>query len=181
MQKKFMIYMIGRSGSGKTTIANALGERLKKEGRHNLQVIDGDVIREQFGGIFGYTREERLKCNQAVRVVIKYLLDNNISVILAQVAPYEEIRRLVRTQFEKEYIEVYIKCSYEECARRDVKGYYQKQKNGQMSNLNGANDIYEVPLNSDLVVDTEKESVCEAVDKIMAYLEANGYALSIRN
>lgn len=179
MQKKFMIYMIGRSGSGKTTIANALEERLRKEERRNLQIIDGDVIREQFGGIFGYTREERLKCNQAVRVVIKYLLDNNISVILAQVAPYEEIRRLVRTQFEKEYIEVYIKCSNEECARRDVKGYYQKQKNGQMSNLNGADDIYEEPLDSDIVVDTENESICEAVDKIMAYLEANGYVISI--
>ena len=82
MQKKFMIYMVGRSGSGKTTIANALEERMRKQGYNNLQVIDGDIIREQFGGVFGYTREERLKCNQAVRVVVKYLLDNNISVIL---------------------------------------------------------------------------------------------------
>ncbi len=177
MQKKFMIYMVGRSGSGKTTIANVLEERLRKRGRQNLQVIDGDVIREQFGGIFGYTHEERLKCNQAVRVVVKYLLDNDISVILAQVAPYEEIRSLVRTQFEKEYIEVYVKCSYEECARRDVKGYYQKQQKGQMSNLNGANDIYEVPLKSDIVIDTEKETVCEAVDRILAYLEANSYGV----
>lgn len=177
MQKKFMMYMIGRSGSGKTTIANALAEELKKRGMRNLQVIDGDVIREQFGGIFGYTREERLKCNQAVRVVIKYLLDNDISVILAQVAPYEEIRRLVKTHFENEYIEVYIKCSYEECARRDVKGYYRKEMNGQMENLNGANDVYEIPLNSDVVIDTENETVGAAVDKIKAYLEANGYGI----
>ncbi len=177
MQKKFMMYLIGRSGSGKTTIANALEKRLQQDGMQSLQVIDGDIIREQFGGIFGYTREERLRCNQAVRVVVKYLLDNNISVILAQVAPYEEIRRLVKTQFEKEYIEVYIKCSYEECAKRDVKAYYQKQKNGQMKNLNGADDVYEAPVNSDIVIDTENETVCEAVDKIMAYLEMNGYGI----
>ena len=177
MQKKFMMYMGGRSGSGKTTIANELEKRLRKQGAQNLQVIDGDVIREQFGGIFGYTQEERLKCNQAVRVVVKYLLDNDISVILAQIAAYEEMRSLVRNQFEKHYIEVYIKCSYEECARRDVKGYYQKQKNGQLNNLNGADDIYEVPRNSEIVIDTENETVCRAVDKIMEYLEVNNYGV----
>lgn len=177
MQKKFMMYMVGRSGSGKTTIANELEKRLRKQGAQNLQVIDGDVIREQFGGIFGYTQEERLKCNQAVRVVVKYLLDNDISVILAQVAAYEKMRSLVRNQFEKHYIEVYIKCSYEECARRDVKGYYQKQKNGQLNNLNGADDIYEVPRNSEIVIDTENETVCRAVDKIMEYLEVNNYGV----
>lgn len=177
MQKKFMMYIIGRSGSGKTTIAYALEERLRRKERRNLQVIDGDIIREQFGGIFGYTHEERLKCNQAVRVVVDYLLKNNISVILAQVAPYEEMRELVRNQFREEYIEVYVKCSYEECARRDVKGYYQKQRNGQMDNLNGADSIYETPSKCDVVIDTEKETVSEAVDKIMIYLEMNGYGV----
>lgn len=177
MQKKFMMYIIGRSGSGKTTIAYALEERLQQKERRNLQVIDGDIIRKQFGGMFGFTREERLKCNQAVRVVVDYLLKNNISVILAQVAPYEEIRELVRNQFEEEYIEVYVKCSYEECARRDVKGYYQKQKNGQMNNLNGADEVYEIPSKCDIIIDTEKETVSEAVDKIMIYLEMNGYGV----
>lgn len=177
MQKKFMIYMVGRSGSGKTTIANALAEELRKRKNYNLQVIDGDIIREQFGDIFGYTYEERMKCNQAVRVVIQYLLDNDISVILAQVAAYEEIRRKVREQFEKEYIEIYIKCSYEECVRRDTKGYYLKQQRGQMDHLNGADDIYEIPLNSDIVIDTELETVCEAVERIVTYLEANSYGV----
>ena len=170
MKRKFMMYMVGRSGSGKTTIARAVEEELKRRGVCHLQVIDGDVIREQFGGIFGYTYEERMRCNQAVRVVVQYLLDNGISVILSQVAAYEEMRRRVREQFEEEYIEVYIKCSYEECARRDVKGYYEKQKNGEMQNLNGANDTYEIPQNSNIVIDTEKETIQEAVQKIVSYL-----------
>ena len=147
----------------------------------NLQFIDGDVIRQQFGGIFGYTREERMKCNRAVRVVVQYLLDNHISVILAQVAPYGEMRDLVKNQFREEYVEVYVKCSYGECARRDVKGYYRKQKEGQMDNLSGADDIYEIPQNSDIVIDTEQESVEEAVGKIMAYLEAEGYGIPVHN
>ena len=177
MKKNFMIYMVGRSGSGKTTIANALEAELKKRGIEHLQVIDGDVISQQFGDIFGYTYEERMKCNQAVRVVVKYLLENNISVVLAQVAAYEEIRVKVRAAFPEEYIEVYVKCSYEECARRDVKGYYKKQQNGEMENLNGANDTYEIPQSSDIIVDTEKETVSEAVQKIMVYLEAQGYGV----
>lgn len=178
MSEVFMVYMIGRSGSGKTTIANALADKLQKEGKiEHLQVIDGDTIRQQFGGIFGYTYEERMKCNQAVRVVIQYLLNNGISVILAQVAPYEEMRAKVRGQFRDRYIEVFVKCSYEECSRRDVKGYYKKQKDGEMVNLNGADDVYEIPVNSDIIVDTEKESVPEAVKKITMYLKEAGYGI----
>lgn len=171
MKKNFMIYMVGRSGSGKSTIANALEEELKKRGMQQLQVIDGDVIRQQFGDIFGYTYEERMKCNRAVCVVAKYLLANHISVILSQVAAYEEMRKKTRERFQEAYIEVYVKCSYEECARRDVKGYYKKQQNGQMKNLNGANDTYEIPQNSDIIIDTEKETVTEAVQKIITYLK----------
>ena len=176
-EKIYDVYGWEKVEAEKQPLQNELEKRLRKQGAQNLQVIDGDVIREQFGGIFGYTQEERLKCNQAVRVVVKYLLDNDISVILAQIAAYEEMRSLVRNQFEKHYIEVYIKCSYEECARRDVKGYYQKQKNGQLNNLNGADDIYEVPRNSEIVIDTENETVCRAVDKIMEYLEVNNYGV----
>lgn len=177
MNKKFMMYIIGRSGSGKTTIANALEEELKKKERSHLQVIDGDIIRQQFGNIFGHTYEERMKCNQAVRVVVRYLLDNDISIILTQVAAYKAMRAKVREAFKKEYIEVYLNCSYEECARRDVKGYYKKQQSGEMQNLNGANDTYEIPCNSDIVIDTEKETVSEAVQKIMLYLEDYGYVI----
>lgn len=177
MEKNFMLYMVGRSGSGKTTIANALEQALRKKGMQNLQVIDGDVIRHQFGDVFGYTYEERMKCNKAIRVVVKYLLQNHISVVLAQVAAYSEMRQKVRETFSNEYVEVYVRCSYEECARRDVKGYYKKQQNGEMDNLNGADDIYETPQNSDIVIDSEKETVSEAVQKIMAYLEAEGYGI----
>lgn len=177
--KKFMIYMVGISGSGKTTIATALEKEIKHRMDLKIQFIDGDVIRSEFGNIFGFSREERMKCNQAVRVVIKYLIRNHISVILAQVGAYEAMRNNVRNDFCKEadYIEVYVKCSLEECARRDVKGYYKKLQSGEMENLNGVDDIYEIPQHSDIVIDTEKETVSEAVQKIMAYLKEKGYGI----
>lgn len=175
--KTFMMYVIGISGSGKTTIANALEKELKIRGLNRLQVIDGDVIRSQFGGIFGYTYEERMKCNQAVRVVVQYLLDNGINVILTQVAAYEEMRARVRNQFGDKYIEVYVKCSHEECARRDVKGYYKLQKDGLMQNLNGTDDVYEEPKHSHIVIDTEKENVEQAVGEIVEYLRGKNYVV----
>lgn len=178
MHKKFMMYLVGLSGSGKTTIAEALEKELRRRNADcRLQMIDGDVIRSQFGNVFGYTYEERMKCNQVVRVVVQYLLDNDVSVILAQVAPYEKMRENARNQFRDAYIEVYIKCSQEECARRDVKGYYQKQKNGEMQNLNGSNDLFEVPEHSHIVIDTEQETVQRAVERIIAYLEENEYVI----
>lgn len=175
--KKFMIYMVGISGSGKTTIAKALEKELLERGNCKFQFIDGDVVRTEFGGIFGYTYEERMKCNRATCVLSKYLIQNGISVILAQVGAYEAMRTQVRNNFKDNYIEIYVKCSYEECARRDVKGYYAKQKRGEMENLNGANDTFEVPEHSNIVIDTEKVSVEDAVQMIISYLEEHEYII----
>ena len=171
MRKIFMMYMIGRSGSGKSTIANALETELRDVGMHHFQIIDGDIIRRQFGDIFGYNYEERMKCNQVVRVVVQYLINNGISVVLAQVAGYKEMRCKMKEQFKDNYIEVYVKCSYEECAKRDPKGYYKKQVEGKMNNLNGADDVFDIPKDSDIVIDSERETVSEAVKKIITYLE----------
>lgn len=178
MGRKFLMYLIGISGSGKTTIANALEEELRKQKADlKLQVIDGDVIRAQFGDIFGYTYEERMKCNRVVRIVVKYLLDNDVSVVLAQVAAYKEMREKMRLQAPEHYIEVYIKCSVKECARRDIKGYYEKQRRQEMDHLNGVDETFETPSNSNIVIDTERESIQEAVEKIMEYLREHQYVL----
>lgn len=173
--KNFLMYFVGTSGSGKTTIASKLEKRIRTEYEIDLQFIDGDVIREEFGGIFGYTYEERMKGNKCVCVVCKYLLKHRVSVILAQVGAYKKMRQQVKSVFPSDYIEIYIKCSYEECARRDVKGYYKKAELGEIENLNGTNDSFEVPYNSSVVIDTEKTSADDAVKTIMDYLKNNGY------
>ena len=173
--KPFMMYIIGISGSGKTTIGLRLIEKLKKFNFDDLQFIDGDVIREELDGIFGYTYEERMRCNKTVCVVASYLIRNDINVILAQVGAYKSMRQQVRNSFPDNYIEVYVKCSVEECSRRDVKGYYQKLKKGEMENFNGSTDVYEIPKNSDVVVDTEKMELDECVEKILECLRKKGY------
>ena len=175
--KIFMLYIIGRSGSGKSTIAYELENALKGYKTSNIQFIDGDIIRQQFGDIFGYSKEERMKCNRAVRVVVEYLLKNNISVVLTQVAAYEEMRKNVKEQFLEYYNEIYVDCSVEECVRRDVKGHYQKQKVGELLCLNGVDDVFEIPQTSDLVFDSEKESVQEVIDKILKFMEKKGYVI----
>lgn len=179
MGKTFCLYMIGISGSGKTTIATALEKELKNRTSKKIQFIDGDVIRSEFGEIFGYTYDERMKCNRVVRVVVKYLVQNEISVILAQVGAYEAMRRHMRQDLGNvtDYVEIYVKCSLEECMKRDVKGYYKKQKEGLMENLNGANDVYEIPSNSEIVIDTENTSVNDAVSIIIEHLKGLGYEL----
>lgn len=173
--KPFMMYIIGISGSGKTTIATRLTDELRKRNVDNLQFIDGDVIREELTGIFGYTYEERMKNNRVVCVVCDYLLRNNINVILAQVAGHQAMRDQVKNNTCGDYIEVYAKCSLEECESRDVKGYYRKVKEGQMENLNGANTDFEIPKASDIVIDTERLTVDESVDLIMRLLVDRGY------
>lgn len=174
--KTFTICFTGISGSGKTTLANALLEELDTDKR-KIQLIDGDVLRKQLGNLFGYTKEERYKNNQVVRVLAHYLNRNEVSVILTLVLPYEDMREKMRESLDGTYVEVYVKCSLKECEKRDVKGYYKKIKEGKMKNLNGSDDIYEIPQNSEIVIDTEKESVAEGVRKIKQYLLEKGYGI----
>ncbi len=173
--KPFLIYLIGTSGSGKTTIGEKLDAELRRMGLNQIQFIDGDIIREELKGLFGYTHEERMKNNRVVCVVASYLLRNSISVILAQVGGYQAMRDQVRNVREGEYIEIYIKCSPEECERRDVKGYYKGIREGTISNINGKDDVFETPSKSDLVIDTEMLDEHESVCKIIELLRFKGY------
>lgn len=171
----FFIYFIGLSGSGKSTISRKLAYLLRKKYEIKLQVLDGDEIRTRLEGMFGYTYAERMKTNRVARVVAQYLLENNISVLLSQVGAYKVMRDSTRLQFKEYYIEVYVKCSLAECARRDTKGYYKAFKEGRLENFNGSDEVFEVPQNSDVIVDTEQESIESAVLKIERYLINRGY------
>lgn len=167
--KNFSVLFTGISGSGKTTLANKVYEKLKKDNISSY-VLDGDEIRNEMGNLFGYTKDERMKNNQVVRMLIKILLKNNINTLVTLVAPYQEMRDNMKKEIGDAYIEVYVQCPYEECAKRDVKGYYKKALNGEIENLNGANDKYEIPLESDIIVHTDKETVEESADKVVKYL-----------
>lgn len=174
--KVFNICLTGISGSGKSTLANALKNELYQKGI-KVQIVDGDDTRKEIGHLFGHTKQDRMKMNAINRLLVKYLNQNGISTILSIVAPFEEMRCLMRETFGDSYIEIYVKCSKEVCAQRDVKGYYKLEKEGELLNLNGVNDVYEIPQRPELILETDKDTLDVCVTKIMDYLAGNGYAV----
>ena len=174
--RPFAICMTGISGSGKTTLANALAQRMSLLGI-SFDVIDGDDSRRITGKLFGYDKDSRMKMAKVNKTIGWYLLRNNVSFALAVVSAFEDIRAQLRELFEDAYIEVYVKCSVETCMSRDTKGYYKLSKEGKMENLNGVTDVYEIPTNSHVVIDTEQLTVSESCDIMMEFLENSGYIM----
>ncbi|MFW5795046.1 MAG: adenylyl-sulfate kinase [Bacillota bacterium] len=168
MDEAFTIWLTGLSGSGKTTLSKKINQYLL-ERNYKVQLLDGDILRDEIGGMFGYTRSERIKAASVYRLLAKTLNDNGINAIVASIAPYKSIRNSNRNNLEK-YFEIYIKCSIEECVKRDVKGLYKRVFNGKEKNVVGIDEPFEVPLKHDLQIDTKKLSVEKSFDKIIKFL-----------
>lgn len=171
-KKPFTLCFSGISGSGKSTLAQEVGKYLEEK-KIPVKIIDGDTLRGELGNLFGYSREERMKQNRIVRVLAKYLNDCGINVIIAVIAPFDEMRKQMRSFLGENYIQVYLDCPVEECAKRDVKGYYKKAE--KMENFIGVNDTYEVPKDSEIRIDTVQEDVENSVNQIILYLKECGY------
>lgn len=169
MRENFCLFLTGISGSGKTTLVNAVAGRMEQNGV-KCAILDGDDIRSELGNLFGYTKEERMKNSRVVQLLARKLCENGVNVLAAIVAPYEEMRQQFREYLGESYIEVFVNCSYDECQKRDTKGYYKAVREGRMKNLNGANDDYEIPAYSEIVVNTAIETVEESTEKIVKYL-----------
>jgi adenylyl-sulfate kinase len=169
MREGFVVWLTGLPGSGKTTIARQLEPELKKRG-WCVEVLDGDEIRQNLSKGLGFSREDRETHLKRVTYVAKLLSRNGVAVIAAFISPYRNIREYARRETTN-FVEVFVKCSVEGCAKRDPKGLYKKASNGQIKDLTGPQDLYEEPLNPDLVVDTEKLTVAEEVEVIESKLK----------
>lgn len=168
MEKGFTVWFTGLSSAGKSTLANLLYIYIKEQ-NYKVQLLDGDIMRESLGRMFGYKREDRIKVANIYRLMCKILNDNGIIVITAAMAPFEEIRQDNRNVLEN-YIEVYVNCSIEKCIERDLKGIYKKAILGQEENVIGIDEKFEEPQNADLVVYTDIESIDESSNKIKKYI-----------
>jgi adenylyl-sulfate kinase len=168
MREGFVVWLTGLPGSGKTTIARELEPQLKKRG-WCVEVLDGDEIRQNLSKGLGFSREDRETHLKRVTYVAKLLSRNGVAVIAAFISPYRNIREHARKETTN-FVEVYVKCSVEACAERDPKGLYKKASVGQIKDLTGPQDLYEEPLEPDLVVDTEKLTVAESVEVIESKL-----------
>ncbi|MEY2841687.1 MAG: hypothetical protein RLY74_828, partial [Actinomycetota bacterium] len=159
-QRAKLIWLTGLSGSGKSTIANALEKRLFESGIHSY-VLDGDNLRLGLNKDLGFTKEDRAENVRRVAEVGKLMVDAGLVVVVALVSPFKIDRDHAREQFANdEFIEVWVKTPAEICAQRDPKGLYKKAKAGALPNLTGVGQDYEAPTSAELVLDgTEDVSI----------------------
>jgi len=169
----FVIWLTGLPGSGKTTIARGLEKKLKARGL-KIEVFDGDEVRKNLSKGLGFSREDRDTHNKRVIYVCKLLVRNGINAIVSLISPYRSTRAYARRELPK-FVEVYLKCSLEECIRRDPKGLYKKAMAGEISNMTGIQDPYEEPLNPEVVLDTEHVSSERNIQKVLDKLRELGY------
>ncbi len=172
-RKGVTIWFTGLPCSGKTTLANKVKEELEKRG-YRVEQLDGDVTRKYLSKGLGFTKEDRDENIRRVGFVCELLTRNGAIVTAAFVSPYREIRDEIRKKIGN-FVEVYVKCPVEVCIQRDVKGMYKKALAGEIKNFTGISDPYEEPLNPDVVVETDKESIEESASKVIAKLEELGY------
>jgi adenylylsulfate kinase len=167
------IWLTGLPGSGKTTIGLELKRKLESVNKP-VVFLDGDELRKTLSADLGFSKEDRELHAKRVLDHVSRLSEKGNYVVVALITPYRSSREAARKQV-KDYFEVWIKTSLDECIRRDPKGLYKKALSGQIKNFTGIQDPYEEPINSDLVIETEKSGPSQCADTIISKLTALGY------
>jgi len=165
----FTLWFTGLSGAGKTTLARGVEAILRERGM-KVEVLDGDIIRQNLSKGLGFSKEDRDTNIKRIGFVCKLLTRNGVVAIASAISPYREIRQYVR-QETGSFVLVYVKCSLEVLIQRDAKGLYKKALSGEIRNFTGISDPYEPPLRPEVVVDTVVESPSQSMAKIVAKLE----------
>jgi adenylylsulfate kinase len=173
MAKGVTVWFTGLPCSGKTTVANRVADMLKKQGL-KVERLDGDTVRKGLTSDLGFSKEDRDENIKRVTFVAKLLTRNSVIVLATFVSPYRERRQLTREEIGS-FMEVYVRCSLEECIKRDVKGMYLKAIAGEIKDFTGVNDPYEEPLSPELVLDTDRETVEESAQKVLDKMRSLGY------
>ncbi len=169
----FTIWFTGLSGSGKSTLSEIIEQRLKARG-HNVEMMDGDIVRTHLSKGLGFSREDRDTNIKRIAFVCNLLSRNGVICISAAISPYREAREWAREHIGN-FVEIYVKCPLEVCRERDVKGLYKLVDEGKIKNFTGVDDPYEEPEHPDLVIETDKETTEESLARIFAKLEELGY------
>jgi len=174
-QKSFVLWFTGLSGSGKSTISVALEDALFQRG-NLVYRLDGDNIRHGLNKNLGFSPEDRTENIRRIGEVAKLFVDAGVIAMTAFISPYKADRDLVRKLLaDKEFIEVYVECSVEECEKRDVKGLYAKARAGEIKEFTGISAPYEAPEQPEIKINTEQLSVEQAVQSIIEQLVKQGY------
>ena len=173
-QQPCVIWLTGLSGSGKSTIANALEQALFLEGYHSY-LLDGDNVRHGLNKDLGFSDEARVENIRRIGEVARLFVDAGVIVITAFISPFRADRRLVRELLDaKEFIEVFVDTPIEVCEQRDPKGLYRKARAGEIKNFTGIDAPYEPPQSAELTLRTDRDSVEECVAQVISHLRRQG-------
>ncbi|SFD88655.1 sulfate adenylyltransferase [Roseivivax sediminis] len=172
----FTVFFTGFSGSGKSTIANALMVKLMEMGGRPVTLLDGDIVRKNLSSELGFSKEHRDLNIRRIGYVASEITKNGGIAICAPIAPYAATRRAVREDVEQygAFVEVHVATSLEECERRDRKGLYKLAREGKIKEFTGISDPYDVPANPELSVDTEGQEVDNCAHQVVLKLESMG-------
>lgn len=172
-QKGAVLWFTGLSGSGKSTVATAVEKRLH-ELKKLTYILDGDNLRLGINKGLTFSKEDRVENIRRTSEICNLFLDLGAITLVTLISPFREEREKIKERFNGNLKEVFIKCPIEECANRDPKGLYKKVKEGKIENFTGYQSDYEEPLNPDLVVETNKQSLEESVEQVISYMREQG-------
>jgi len=173
MDKGFTLWFTGMSGAGKSTLAERVAEELRRRGKR-VEVLDGDEVRTNLSKGLGFSKEDRDTNIRRIGFVAHLLSRNGVVAITAAISPYREVRDECRRRIG-DFVEVFVRCPLEKLVERDVKGLYKKALAGEIPGFTGVSDPYEEPLDPEVIVDTDKETIDQSLAKIMAKIEELGY------
>lgn len=169
----FTLWFTGLSGSGKTTLSRRIEHELRARG-YKVEVLDGDVVRENLSKGLGFSKEDRDINIRRIGFVCDLLTRNGVIAISAAISPYRAVRDENRARIGA-FVEVYAKCPIDVLAERDVKGLYKQAMTGQIKHFTGIDDPYEPPLNPEIIFESDKETEEESAARVLAKLEELGY------
>lgn len=171
-QKGGVYWLYGLSGSGKSTIANAMERKLHNEGRMTV-ILDGDNLRSGVNNNLSFTDEDRLENVRRASEIAKIFAQQGIITFVSVITPKAKLREMAREIIGEDYHEIYIHASFETTAKRDVKGLYAKAAAGEVKNFTGKDSGFEAPKNPDLTLDTESNSLEDCVSTLDSYIKSH--------
>jgi adenylyl-sulfate kinase len=159
------VWLTGLSSAGKTTISQALYEKLCARG-HRVEWLDGDIVRQHLSKGLGFGKEDRDENIRRIGFVAQLLTRNGVIVLVSAISPYRNVRSEVRQRIVN-FLEVYVHAPLDVCEQRDLKGIYRRAREGKIHNVTGVDDPYEPPETPDVECRTDRETLAESVAKVL--------------
>lgn len=174
-QRACVLWYTGLSGSGKSTIANAVDNLLFQRNCHTY-LLDGDNVRHGLNGDLGFSDQDRIENIRRISQVAKLFIDSGLITSTAFISPFSSDRQMARDMVQQgEFIEIYIDTPIDICEQRDPKGLYKKARAGEISDFTGIDSGYDIPLNPEIHVHSANKTIKECAEQIVNYLALNGY------